>query len=198
MSSDSAKFTPPVSPDRQTSARPTVARPWRISDLAPGRAHAFDIEFTTAEMGAVAEILGVANVRKMRMKGTLSPQGPKNWDLLARVGASITQTCVVTLGPVQTRLDEDVRLHFAPGDSELSGDSVTEMDPDVLFEPLSDEIDLAQIAIEALALALPMYPRIPGAALETTVFAPPGVAALTDEDAKPFASLAALKDKMQK
>ena len=56
-------------------------------------------------------------------------------------------------------------------------------------------IDLAEVAAEALALALPLYPRAPGAELGTLVAAPDGVAPLSDADLKPFAGLAALARK---
>jgi len=37
---------------------------------------------------------------------------------------------------------------------------------------------------------------VPGAALESAAFAAPGVAPMTDQDAKPLAGLAALRDRM--
>jgi len=51
---------------------------------------------------------------------------------------------------------------------------------------------------EALALALPDYPRAEGAALDKSTFAAPGTAPLQDADLKPFAGLAALKSKLEK
>ncbi|NNK79430.1 MAG: DUF177 domain-containing protein, partial [Litoreibacter sp.] len=53
-----------------------------------------------------------------------------------------------------------------------------------------------RIALEALSLALPAYPRAEGAELGETVFSEPGTDPMSDEDAKPFAALAALKNKM--
>jgi len=72
------------------------------------------------------------------------------------------------------------------------------MDENVDSEPLSDLIDLVAIAREALALALPDYPRKKDAVLNQTVFAEPGSAPMTDEDAKPFAELLALKKRFEK
>jgi len=45
---------------------------------------------------------------------------------------------------------------------------------------------------EALALALPLYPRAPDADLGEAVFTTPGQAPMTHEAAKPFAGLADL------
>jgi uncharacterized metal-binding protein YceD (DUF177 family) len=59
-------------------------------------------------------------------------------------------------------------------------------------------IDVAALGIEALALALPLYPRAPGAAFGEAVFAAPGVAPLTSESLRPFAGLASLAEKLKK
>ncbi|CAN0590320.1 unnamed protein product [Ectocarpus sp. 12 AP-2014] len=61
------------------------------------------------------------------------------------------------------------------------------------MEPLGREIDLNAVMIEALSLALPTYPRADTAELGQAVFTEPGKAAMTDDDTKPFAALAALK-----
>jgi uncharacterized metal-binding protein YceD (DUF177 family) len=50
---------------------------------------------------------------------------------------------------------------------------------------------------EALALALPLYPRAPGAELGEAAFTEPGKPVLRDEDARPFAGLAHLRDKLK-
>ena len=75
------------------------------------------------------------------------------------------------------------------------GDEV-EMPEDDTSEPLPEVIDIGAVAVEALALALPLYPRAPGAALEEAVFAEAGVAPLKDEDLRPFAGLAGLAAKL--
>ena len=50
----------------------------------------------------------------------------------------------------------------------------------------------AAVAIEALALALPLYPRAPGVDLGQVLAGPPGENPLTEADLKPFAGLAKL------
>ena len=71
------------------------------------------------------------------------------------------------------------------------------MPEDDTAEPLPEVIDLTEVTREALALALPLYPRAPGAELGEAVFAAPGTAPIRDEDLKPFAGLAALKAKLE-
>ena len=52
------------------------------------------------------------------------------------------------------------------------------------------------VMVEALSLNLPLYPRAPDAELEQTVFSKDGVKPMTDEDARPFAGLAALRSQL--
>lgn len=158
----------------------------------------FDITFTEKDMQSITAILSATSVKKMRISGKISPLGAKDWLLSATVGATVTRPCVVTLEPVQTRVDSPIELKYVADYETENDDSVTEMTIDETIEPLSEEIDLATIAIEAIALALPDYPRSENATLENAVFTEPGIKPMTDEDTKPFASLASLKDKLSK
>ena len=65
-------------------------------------------------------------------------------------------------------------------------------------EALPEIIDIAAIAIEALALALPLYPRAKGAEFGEATFAAPGVTPIKSADLRPFAGLASLADKLKK
>ena len=56
--------------------------------------------------------------------------------------------------------------------------------------------DPGAVALEALALALPPYPRAPGASLGEAVFAEQGVALLRDDDLRPFSGLASLAERL--
>ena len=72
------------------------------------------------------------------------------------------------------------------------------MPEDDSVEELGDEIDLEAVMLEALSLALPTYPRKDGVELGEAQVAAEGVTPMTDEDSKPFAGLADLREKMQK
>ncbi len=60
-------------------------------------------------------------------------------------------------------------------------------------EPLPDTLDLYSVAMEALALALPIYPRKDDAPTDVVGVTEPGKTVMTDEDARPFARLAAMR-----
>ena len=106
------------------------------------------------------------------------------------VSARVGQTCVVTLEPVESDIDEPVDLRFAPragapaaAKSETVAAHTSDEDPpDPLF---GGKLDLGAIATEFLLLGIDPYPRKPGAE-----FAP---VKPDDASANPFAALEALK-----
>ena len=178
----------PRAPDNPDFAR--VIKPRLIRELDAFR---FDIAPTPAEAAAVARLLGARDVRKLRLHGALTRLPKGGWRLDARLGATAVQTCVVTLDPVTTRVDQPVTRTFLPP-AAASAEIVVDLDDDEI-EPLGDRIDLGLVAIEALALALPAYPRRPGATLEAASAAGRGVAPPDEAELKPFAALAALRGK---
>ncbi len=154
----------------------------------------------TPDAGARAEIagmLGLLALKKLRFAGSFSPLGKSDWALTAKLGATVVQSCVITNDPVTTRLDTEVRRTFIKNQPDQPEQAEVEFDGDDENESLKSEIDLAALMTEALALALPDYPRSPGAVLEESVFSPPGTAPLRETDIKPFASLAKLRDKLK-
>lgn len=149
---------------------------------------------------AIQDDLGLHGLRKLAFEGTLEPDGREDWRLTARLGATAVQPCAVTLAPVTTRVDTDVVRMFVAQMPDAASDEEDEdgnpMIGDDTLEPLGREINLIAVASEALALALPDYPRAPDADLGAAVFTEPGKDPMTDETAKPFAALAGLKDKL--
>ena len=143
----------------------------------------------------MARELDVAEIRSLRLAGRLEPDGHRDWRLEARLEALVVQECVVTLEPVETRVDEPVeRLYLADWTEPEAAEA--EM-PDEAGEPLPEAIDLLALAAEDLTLALPAYPRAPGAELGQAVFSEPGTTPMTDEAARPFAGLEALRDRLR-
>ena len=171
--------------------------PLRIADLSSRTPTAFDVTPTAEARAALAEALGIRDIRKLRFSGEIAAVGRDDWRLTADLGASVVQDCVVTLEPVLTRLDEKVERLYVADFVEPEGSEV-EMPEDDTVEPLPTAIDLTALMAEALALALPAFPRAPDADLGDAVFAAEGVAPMTDEDAKPFAGLGALRDQLSK
>lgn len=179
MSSDSPGPSGIV--DLQRQARKAV--PFVLEPDAPARE-------------AMARDLDISGVRKLRFEGTLVPEGARDWRLSAHLGATVVQPCVVTLAPVTTRIETEVTRRYLADWTEPEGDEA-EMPEDDTTEALPARLDLSVVLHEALALVLPDYPRAPDAELPQTRFAGPGVTPMTDEDARPLAGLAALRDRMK-
>lgn len=176
--------------------RPEPVRQFRSAALSSRKPTRFDLRLDAEERGAMAANLGLLDLPALRMKGELRPVGRQDFELAAQLLADVMQPCSVTLAPVPASIDEAVRRLFLADWHDPEGDEV-EMPEDDSQEPLPEVIDLIDIAREALALALPLYPRAPGAELGEAVYTPPGAEPLRDEDLKPFAGLAALKAKLE-
>ncbi|MEL6685167.1 MAG: DUF177 domain-containing protein [Pseudomonadota bacterium] len=169
----------------------------RLADLATRKPTVFELVPTADERKAVAEALSIVGIKKLRFAGELVPQGRTDWVMSADLGATVVQNCVVTLDPVTTRIDEAVARSYVADLPEIAASEV-EMPDDDTVEALPETLDLAAVMTEALSLALPPYPRSEGADLSNAVFAEPGVTPMTDDDAKPFAGLGALRESLEK
>lgn len=178
---------------------PIPEMPLRVAELDPNGPTPFSIVADAAACAAIARALKIPAVRKLRFEGEITPLGQTDWDLRGHLGATVEQSCVVTLGPVVTRLEDPVRRQFLAEIPEGEADEDGfEMAEDETVEPLGKVIDPAAVMLEALALALPQYPRAKDATPVTTRVAPPGVTPMSDEEIKPFAGLASLRDKLEK
>ncbi len=167
---------------------------FRLGELK--RETAFEAAPDAAARAEVAERLGILGVKKLRFSGTLSPLRKSDWQLNARLGATVVQACVVTNEPVTTRIDEDVVRGYLADLPQITDLEESEMPEDETLDPLPEVLDIADVMEEALALALPPWPRADGVdPLEMSV-TEPGTAPLTDADVKPFASLKSLKEKL--
>lgn len=177
-------------------ATPLPRQVIRLGDLSQRRATELVIEPDAAGRAAVAEALDIRGVRKLRFRARLSPEGRDGWRLDGDLGATVVQDCVVTLEPVVTRIDETVMRRYLADVTEPEGTEV-EMPEDDSIEPLPSALDLGAVMIEALALALPDYPRAEGAGTGDVSVTEPGAEPLTDEDVKPFSALKGLRERLK-
>ena len=174
---------------------PAVVR-FVTRSLATRKPTRFDFRPDAAGRAAMAEALGLIDLPAVRLLGEIRPVGRHDFDLVAELTARAVQPCSVTLAPVPCNLTESVHRRFVAEPDAPTGDEVEMVDDET--DPLPEVLDLTEIAQEALALALPQYPRAPGVELGEAVFAGPGVTPLSDTELKPFAGLAALADKLKK
>ncbi len=171
--------------------------PLRVSELPTRRSTRFKLEPDSDVRAQISAELQVLQIRKLRFEGDVSSAGKSGWKLEGQLGATVVQTCVVSLEPVSTRIEQSVSRRYLDSIAAVT-DAEIEMPEDDSLEPLSETIDVGLVMFEALALAIPVYPRREDSELDTGIFTEPGQKPMSDEDAKPFASLAALRDKLNK
>ena len=172
-----------------TSRLPSL--PFRVTSIAGRSATHFKFAPDAAARKAIAATLDLIDLPQMMFEGDIRPSGKRDMVLTGKLTALAIQPCSVTLEPVRTRIDEPVLRQYM-ADFEMPNGEEVEIPEDDSVEALGEVIDAAAVAIEALALALPLYPRAPGVELGEVVVAPPDVEPLRDADLKPFSGLAKL------
>src|SRR5215467_11087034 len=138
---------------------------------------------------AIAKLAGLRSLPRLEAHFEVARHGRDGLRVTGRVAATVGQTCVVTLEPIETDLVDEIDLVFAPPtapvivDEEGAKVEVTSVDAP---EPLiGGTVDLGAIATEFLILAIDPYPRKPGAVFEQQ--------AVEGQPDSPFAALEALK-----
>jgi len=168
-----------------------------LADLPNRKPTSFVFEPDAPTLEALRAEFGLVALRKLRLDGKISPKGRSDWQLDANLGATVVQSCVVTLEDVQTRIEAPVARFYTNDLPELDPSEEIEMPDDDTVEPKPAVVDLAALATEALALNLPLYPRAEGASLKDANFTEPGKTAMRDEDTRPFAGLADLRSQLE-
>ena len=135
----------------------------RVAHLNPRAPTDFALHPDADARSRIAEELNLDGLPRLAFEGRVRPEGGDAWTLEGRLTARVVQPCVVTLKPVKSEIDEQVRRLYSPHVHAPEGEEV-EM-PDETLEPLGQFIDLSAVMIEELALALPDYPRAAGAEL---------------------------------
>ena len=151
-----------------------------------------DLVADETECAAIAERLGLLCLDRLEAHAVLSREGEKV-RATGRLRASLDQACVATGDPVPAHVDEPFELIFLPEPKGSSADDEIELesnDLDTLFHDGS-VIDLGGAVADTLALALDPYPR---SAAADAALKDAGV--MSEEEASPFAALAALKGKL--
>ena len=174
--------------------------PWRVPVMV---AHIPDtglhrkLEASAAERQAVAEVAGLREVLSVQASFDVVPKSGGRVHVTGHVRGRIGQTCVVTLDPIESEIDEEIDLIFAPEAearrlADLIEEGQDDAEPPEVADPpeaiVNGIIDLGRLATDALFLAVDPYPRKPGAVFEVEVTAP-------DPEDNPFAALKALQDK---
>jgi len=153
-----------------------------------------DLVADAEERAAVAARLDLPSLERLDAHAVLRRDG-NTVHASGRVKASLEQRCVVSGDPLPVRIDEAFDLRFIPAPKIAGGDEEFELGADELDTLFHDGlvIDLGAAIADSLALGLDPYPRSPNA---EQALRQAGV--ISEEEAGPFAALAALKSKLSK
>ena len=169
----------------------------RVADLSQNHPTTFDIQPDIAMLTALAQELGLRGLRKVKFAGKIEAKDRRDWLLTATLGATVLQNCVISLDPITTRIDMPIKRYFVAG-AMTSDEPEVEMPSDDNAEQLESHIAPYAVMSEALALAVPQYPRKESIELGEAVYTEPGQEPMRDEDTRPFAGLADLHNQLKK
>ena len=167
--------------------------PFDLSMLAQAeREEAFVVPEAACQ--TIAEFYKVDAIQDLSVRAHLTRLSKNEFKLEGQFKVSVLQTCIVTLKPVRSTIEQDfIRLYnVAPiraAQREASAVNV-QLEGDEIEMLQGSSVDLAAPVLEELSLMIDPYPRIPGAAFEEKT------KAQTAEES-PFAVLQILKDKLE-
>lgn len=188
--------SPPVSQSTPGAGAPEFSRPVRVNELSP-EGLTLAQKADGPERAALARRFGVAAVGKMSFEAQIRPVGD-GWRVSGVARARVTQPCVVTLEDIAQEIEEPFARLFLPGVEPAGIGDIAPDEAEDPPEPLGTRLDPAEMASEAVALAIDPYPRAPGARFdgvgEETPEGEPG----EGETRRPFSALAALRERMER
>jgi hypothetical protein len=178
-----------------------TTHPWSVIvrlDEVPESGRHVALEASAPVREAVAKAANVQGVEALSAAFDLTRRGRDGLRAVGIVRAQIQQTCVVSLEPMVSTVEEEIDVTFAPpreadraknieaeddDDAPVAGTVAGEDPPEPL---IGGAIDLGALATEFLILGIDPYPRREGVAF--TAPAQP-----QDAAGHPFEALAALK-----
>jgi hypothetical protein len=170
-----------------------LSRILKVDEIEDGASG--EIVATPAEMDAIAGLLDLVRLEGLTLDCRFTHGGSGRLRLTGRLKADVTQTCVVSLDPVEARIDVPLEVEFWPETLLATAESSAELPGSVLvldgLEPIvCGRIDLGTVAYETLATALDPYPKREGVSFDWSQGEPNQA---QEGQSGPFAALAALK-----
>jgi hypothetical protein len=163
--------------------------PVRIEDVPENGTHV-ELIADDKTRAAIAAVTELRTLPRLAATFDVARRG-SGLRVVGEVRATVGQTCVVTLEPIENEIHELIDLVFAPSpvdqpepqaETEFSAKSAEP--PEALIDGI---VDLGAVATEFLILGIDPYPRKPGAVFES--------ARIGEDATHPFAALAKLKQK---
>lgn len=168
---------------------PEFKRTLRLDAIGADGTAERNLTASDAECAAVAMRLGLEALSGLRAELTISRLPGREIGVSGHIVADVVQTCVVTLDPVPDHIDDTFEARFTTVAQDVPQDVIIGPDDEDLPEPVEDGIlDLGELTVQQLSLALNPWPRHPDAEL-------PAEARFDPARDGPFAALAGLTPK---
>lgn len=169
----------------------------------PQKGLTIKIEADSKERDALRDFHELEDVKSFKADLQIIPWKKDGIRIRGTVKADIVQSCVVTLEPIDAKIDAEIDSLFVPQDSRLArlpldenGELIISAEgPDIPETFSGDSLDAGAIAEEFFELAIDPYPRKPEAEAAPPVEVTFGT---EGDDEKPVNPFAGLKDWKQK
>ena len=138
----------------------------RMVEIADLGAEDRRLDFTASaeERKALAERFGLLALGRLEAAAWVHRRGRTGARARVEFEADVVQSCVVTLDPVESRIEETFQLDFRPagGGPHDSGTAESDTGGEPPGEVTDGAFDLGAVIAEYVALAIDPYPRKPG------------------------------------
>jgi len=188
----SGQHSHPDNPHRDHTRDNPRENPWSHPVMVakiPAAGSQVTFAASPAQRAALAEIAGVREILEAQASFHLTHVRGGGIQGRGHVSGLIGQDCVVTLEPLESRVDEDIDVIFAEPDTAAAATpkvDIGEDEPDPPEMIVNGAIDLGRLATDMLFLGIDPYPRKPDAAFAAAEEP-------SDPEEHPFAALKALK-----
>jgi hypothetical protein len=171
------------------TSQPLWSRKVSIEDVPETGLHV-DLEADEQTRAALAQAAGLRDLPRLEASLDISRHGRGGLRVDGDMSATVGQTCVVSLEPIESDIREPIAVVFTPSAggslADESGEATMRFgDAEPPETLVGGEIDLGAIVTEFLMLGIDPYPRKEGAEFESP--------RQDDPTGHPFAALAALK-----
>jgi uncharacterized metal-binding protein YceD (DUF177 family) len=173
-----------------TDSKPLWSRRLALDEVPESGLHV-DLAADATTRAALAQAAGLRDLPHLEASLDVSRYGRAGLRVEGEMSATVGQTCVVSLEPIESEIREPIDLVFAPSSgagalADEKGEATMRFGDAEPPEPLvGGEVDLGAIVTEFLMLGIDPYPRKEGVAFDAPRNAEAGP--------KPFAALAALR-----
>ncbi len=146
---------------------------------------------TEEELAALARATEIEACTSFRCKYEVSPAAGGRYLVRGRLNASVVQACIISLAPLETKIEEAIEAEFVPPHMLGSGEEgEQEILGGVSVEVLEgDELGIGRLLFEIFSASLDPFPKTEGAEFDWSDHATQA----EQQEGGPFAGLSKLR-----